>query len=220
MCVCAIFVRGVKLGGQNVHDTKNLRRVQVNMDQSVQNHDGERRFKCLYCGKQYKHRSHLTYHTTRKHTPEKRKWRCSICGLCYLTRDGFVSHLRSKLHTEKAKCRFECDFCKRGKATLRQLSLNIISLDKHYFIFLVFLSSSGKILHEYSAHTTVPENSAHTSVPEDQTAQPNSGGAHWRPWEAKTESADCQDRQPQEGGGALSSYEVEAATILLHLSKK
>ena len=88
----------------------------------------------------------------------------------------------------------------------------------------MFLSSSDKLLHEYSAHTSVPENSAHPSVPEDplvpedQTAQPKSGGAHWRPWEAKTESADCQDRQ--EGGGALSSYEVEAATILLHLSKK
>ena len=84
----------------------------------------------------------------------------------------------------------------------------------------MFLSSSDKILHEYSAHTPVPENSAHTSVPEDPLvpAQSNSGGAHWRPWEAKTESADCPDRQ--EGGGALSPYEVEAANILLLFSKK
>ena len=135
MCVCN-FCKGGKTRGQNVHDTKNLRRVQVNMDQSAQNRDGERRFKCLYCDKLYKHRSHLNYHTTRKHTPEKRPWRCSICGLCYLTRDGFVSHLRSRLHTERAKCRFECDICKQGKATLRQFLLNIISLDKHCFIFL------------------------------------------------------------------------------------
>ena len=105
------------------------------MDQSAQNRDGERRFKCLYCDKLYKHRSHLNYHTTQKHTPEKRQWRCLICNLCYLTRDGLVSHLRSKLHTEKAKCRFECNVCKQGKATLRQLSLNIKSLNKHYFIF-------------------------------------------------------------------------------------
>ena len=86
----------------------------------------------------------------------------------------------------------------------------------------MFLSSSDKILHEYSAHTPVPENSAHTSVPEDPLvpAQSNSGGAHWRPWEAKTESADGPVRQPQEGGGALSSYEVEAANILVLFSKK
>ena len=73
--VCAIFVRGVKLGGQNVHDTKNLRRVQVNMDQSAQNRDGERRFKCLYCDKLYKHRSHLNYHIKQVHVErEKQVW--------------------------------------------------------------------------------------------------------------------------------------------------
>ena len=73
----------------------------------------QKKYQCHFCDLSYKNKSHLTYHITVKHTPEKRRWKCAYCGLCYVTRDGLVSHYRS-LNTRKAKCRFQCRFCEEG----------------------------------------------------------------------------------------------------------
>lgn len=103
--------------------------------------------------------------------------------------------------------------------------------------FLVFRTLADQTIHEYQNHTL-------EELAERETTQSQSGGgSHWRPWQDKSAdnasvegsagfvklSTDCQinNGHLREEGGVergdaakeMSSYELEAADILINLGQ-
>ena len=91
----------------NNQTTKEMNSTQKNVNKRSRS-QGEKRFICEYCKKEFKLKHHLTRHL-RQHTGEK-PCVCNFCGRAFTDESNFNLHLKTK-HSDPSVLKFECEVC-------------------------------------------------------------------------------------------------------------